>query len=118
MNWKILKSEEDFIIARQRLIELFKAENSLEEQGELALPVLLISDYDSKNYMSKKIDFLDVIDSKMEEQGLKAKDLEPLIRSKGHVSAVLSGKRKITLKMAKKLKEFSRLPAGLFLQHG
>lgn len=118
MNWKILKSEEDFINARQRLIELFEAENSLEEQGELALLVLLISDYDSKNYMFKRIDVLDVIDSKMEEQGLKAKDLEPLIGSKSHVSAVLSGKREITLKMAKKLKEFFNLPAELFLQHG
>jgi HTH-type transcriptional regulator/antitoxin HigA len=34
------------------------------------------------------------------------------------VSAVLSGKREITLKMAKKLKEFFSLPADLFLQHG
>jgi HTH-type transcriptional regulator/antitoxin HigA len=118
MNWKILKSEEDYILASQRLIELFEAENSTEEEDELALLVLLIADYDAKNYVFKEIDVLEVIKSKMEEQGLKAKDLEPLIGSKGHVSAVLSGKREITLKMAKKLKEFFSLPAELFLQHG
>ena len=41
----------------------------------------------------------------MEEMGMKAKDLEPLIGSKGHVSSVLSGRREITLKMAQKLKD-------------
>ena len=38
----------------------------------------------------------------MQEMGLKNKDLEPLIGTKGHVSAVLSGKREITLKMAQR----------------
>lgn len=42
----------------------------------------------------------------MEEKGLKAKDLEPIIGSNGHVSLVLSGKREVTLKMAKALRVF------------
>ena len=53
--------------------------------------------------------------AKMEEMGMKAKDLEPLIGSKGHVSSVLSGRREITLKMAQKLKDFFRIPAEVFL---
>jgi len=53
----------------------------------------------------------------MKEQGMKAKDLEPVIGSKGHVSAILSGKREITLKMAQKLKSYFSLPAEVFL-HG
>ena len=51
----------------------------------------------------------------MDEMGMKAKDLEPLIGSKGHVSSVLSGRREITLKMAQKLKDFFRIPAEVFL---
>jgi HTH-type transcriptional regulator/antitoxin HigA len=31
----------------------------------------------------------------MQEIGIKNKDLEPIIGSKGHVSAIMSGKRKI-----------------------
>jgi HTH-type transcriptional regulator/antitoxin HigA len=50
------------------------------------------------------------------ENGIKAKDLEPFIGSKGHVSAVLSGKREITLKMAQKLKSFLNIPAEVFFQ--
>ena len=49
--------------------------------------------------------------------GMKNKDLEPIIGSKGHVSAILSGKREITLKMAQKLKNFFGIPANVFL-HG
>jgi HTH-type transcriptional regulator/antitoxin HigA len=51
----------------------------------------------------------------MKERGVKAKDLEPIIGSKGHVSAVLSGKRDITLKMAQKLKNYFNIPPEVFL---
>ena len=51
----------------------------------------------------------------MEEMGSKAKDLESIIGSKGHVSAILSGKRKITLKIAQKLKNYFSIPAEVFL---
>ncbi len=47
--------------------------------------------------------------------GIKAKDLEPIIVSKGHVSSILSGKREITLKMAQKLKNYFSIPAEVFL---
>ncbi len=46
---------------------------------------------------------------------MKPKDLEPIIGSKGHVSSVLSGRRDLTLKTAKKLREFFSLPAELFM---
>ena len=46
---------------------------------------------------------------------MKAKDFEPLIGSKGHVSSVLANKREITLKMAQRLRVNLQLPSGLFL---
>ena len=62
-----------------------------------------------------QINALEVIKIKMQEMGLKNKDLEPLIGTKGHVSAVLSGKREITLKMAQRLKDYFQIPAEVFL---
>jgi HTH-type transcriptional regulator/antitoxin HigA len=53
----------------------------------------------------------------MQEMGMKNKDLEPIIGSKGHVSAILSGKREITLKMAQKLKNYFGIPAEVFLHN-
>ncbi|WP_299289370.1 hypothetical protein [uncultured Mucilaginibacter sp.] len=52
---------------------------------------------------------------KMEEKGLKAKDLESIIGTEGHVSLVLSDKRELTLKMAKALHSFLGIPSDVFL---
>jgi len=60
-------------------------------------------------------DPLEVIKLKLNEKGLKMKDLEPIIGSKGHVSSVLSGKKDLTLKMVKKLHEFLGIPAQVFV---
>ena len=62
-----------------------------------------------------ELDPLEVIKLKMEERGLKNKDLEPIIGSKGHVSSILSGRTEITLKMAQRLKDYFQLPAEVFL---
>ena len=51
----------------------------------------------------------------MDERGIKPKDLESIIGTKGHVSSILSGRKEITLKMAKKLKDYLHLPAEVFL---
>jgi HTH-type transcriptional regulator/antitoxin HigA len=115
MNWKVLKTEEDYNKASMRLMEIFHAEPNTPENDELDLLIVLIKDYDDKNYQLPELNALEVIRYKMQERGMKAKDLEPIIGSKGHVSAVLSGKREITLKMAQKLKEYFSIPADVFL---
>ena len=98
-----------------RLMEIFHAEANTTESDELELLMVLVKDYDDKHYPFPQIDVLEVIKYKMQEMGLKNKDLEPIIGSKGHVSAVLSGKREITLKMAQKLKNYFSIPAEIFL---
>ena len=115
MNWKVLKTEEDYNKASMRLMEIFHAEPNTPENDELDLLIVLIKDYDDKNYQLPELNALEVIRYKMQERGMKAKDLEPIIGSKGHVSAVLSGKREITLKMAQKLKDYFSIPADVFL---
>jgi HTH-type transcriptional regulator/antitoxin HigA len=115
MNWKVLKTEEDYNKASLRLMELFHSAPNTPEGDELELLLVLVKDYDDKHYELPELDALEVIKYKMEEMGLKAKDLEPIIGSKGHVSAILSGKREITLKMAQKLKNYFSIPAEVFL---
>lgn len=115
MNWKVLKTEEDYNTASLRLMELFHSIPNTPEGDELELLLVLVKDYDDKHYELPELDALEVIKYKMEEMGLKAKDLEPIIGSKGHVSAILSGKREITLKMAQKLKNYFSIPAEVFL---
>ena len=117
MNWKVLKTEDDYNKASIRLMEIFHAKPNTPESDELEMLMVLVKDYDDKHFQLPELDALEVIKYKMEEMGLKAKDLEPIIGSKGHVSAILSGKREITLKMAQKLKNYFSIPAEVFL-HG
>jgi len=116
MNWKVLKTENDYNRASIRMMEIFHSEPNTPESDELDLLIVLIRDYDDKHYQLPELDALEIIKYKMQEKGMKAKDLEPIIGSKGHISAILSGKREITLKMAQKLKNYFSIPAEVFLR--
>lgn len=76
-----------------------------------------MKDDDYRHYSIPEMDALEVIKIKLQETGMKNKDLEPIIGSKGHFSATLSGKREITLKMAVKLKNYFGIPAEAFLHN-
>ena len=115
MNWKVIRTETEHKKAVKRAMEIFHVEPGTPEDDELGVLLLLIKDYEDRTVKMPKIDILDVIKDKMEEQGLKNKDLEPIIGSNGHVSSILAGRREITLKMAKRLKDYFHLPAELFL---
>lgn len=115
ISWKVLKTEDDYNKASMRLMEIFHAEQNSPESDELDLLIVLVKDYDDKHYQLPELDALEVIKYKMQEMGIKVKDLELIIGSKGHVSAILSGKREITLKMAQKLKNYFGIPAEVFL---
>ena len=115
-NWKVLKTEVGFREALERTIEIFHAEPGTPEFEELELLLVLVKDYEDKHIVIPELDPIQVVKLKMEEKGLKAKDLEPIIGSKGHVSSVLSGKREITLKMARGLHTFLGIPSDIFIR--
>ncbi len=113
--WKVLKDELAYKDALNRTIELFDSEPGTKEFEELELLLVLVGDYEDKHIFIPELDPIEVVKLKMEEKGLKPKDLEPIIGSKSHVSLILSGKRDITLKMAKALRVFLRIPSDVFL---
>lgn len=115
MNWKVLKTEKDYNRATKRLMEIFHAKPNTSEDDELGVLILLIKDYDERHYPLPGVDVLEVIKEKMQEKGIRNKDLEPIIGSKSYVSSILSGRREITLKMAQRLKDYFHLPAEIFL---
>ncbi len=115
MKWKVIKTEAAYKKAAKRTMEIFQAKEATPEADELALLLVLIKDYEDKHIQIPAVDPIEVIKLKMEEQGMKPKDLELIIGTKGHVSSILSGRREITLKMARKLRDYFQLPAEVFL---
>lgn len=114
-NFKVIKTEAAYQKAIKRTIAIFHAEEGTPEADELAVLLVLVKDYEDKYIHLPEIDPIEVIKLKMVERGMKAKDLEPIIGTKGHVSSILSGRREITLKMAQRLREYFHLPAEIFL---
>ncbi len=117
MNWKVLKTEPEYQKAIARTLEIFHATEMTPEEDELALLLVLVKDYEDKHVHLPEINPIEAIKLKMEELGMKAKDLEPIVGSKGHVSSILSGRREITLRTAQKLKDYFHLPAEIFFKH-
>ena len=115
MKWNVLQTEQEYQKAIARTLAVIHAAEGSSEADELALLLLLVKDYENKHIHLPELDIIEVIKLKMRERGMKAKDLEPVIGSKGHVSSILSGRREITLKMAQKLKDYFQLPAEIFL---
>jgi len=114
-NWKVIKTEPEYKIALQRTIDLFEVEDNSKLSDELDLLLVLIKDYEDRHVKLPPVSPIEVIKLKMEEQGVKAKELVPIIGSKGHVSSILSGRRELTLNTAQKLKDYFKLPADIFL---
>ncbi len=76
---------------------------------------LLVHDYEEKEFPIDKPDPLVAIRFRMEQQGLAPKDLVPLLGSRSRVSEVLSGKRRLSLRMIRALVTGLHIPAGLLL---
>ncbi|MDZ4795987.1 MAG: hypothetical protein SGI83_17030 [Bacteroidota bacterium] len=118
MSWTVIKTEAQYQKAIKRTMAIFHADEKTPQADELALLLVLVKDYEDKHIQLPGLKPLDVIKLKMDELGLRPKDLEGIIGSKGHVSSVLSGRREITLKMAQKLRNYFHLPAEIFLPAG
>lgn len=77
-------------------------EGSPEEEF-LELVSILVEDYEAKHYPVEAPDPIEAIKLKMEEEGLKRKDLAPYFGSISRVSEVLNRKRPLTLEMIRKI---------------
>jgi len=115
-QWTILKTENDYNGAIERLDEIFDVDQHSELFAEAELLGLLISEYEDIHYPISSPEPLEAVKLKMSELGLKNKDLEPYIGSKGYVSSILSGKREMTLRIASILHEKLGIPADIFLK--
>lgn len=115
MTPKLIKTEADHAAALSRLEEIFEAELGTPEGDEAELLTALIELYEEKNFPIDRPVPLEAIRFRMEQQGLKPKDIVPYIGSASKVSEVLSGRRRLSLNMIRNLSEGLAIPAGVLL---
>lgn len=89
-------------------------EDSPEEQV-LELVSILVESYETQHYPIEAPNPIDAIKLKIEEKGLKRKDLAIYFGSSSRVSEVLNGKRQLTFEMAKKIRHGLGISAEVLL---
>ena len=106
-----IRSEEDYDKALAIVESLMDAEPGTERYDMLELWTTLIEAYEAKHHAIDLPDPVEAIRFRMEQEGLKQKDLvEILGGSKSRVSEILNYKRKLTVEMIRTLHKSLGIP--------
>ena len=109
-NVKPVRSEKDYEEALARIDALMDAVPDSPEFEELDVLVDLVELYESRHEPMGYPGPLAAIEFRMEQANLRPRDLMPFIGSRAKVSEVLSGKRAITMPMARALHKHLGIP--------
>ena len=115
MNIKLIKTEQDYQAALNRLEEIFDTPVGSPESDEADILGLLVDEYEKEHYPLEAPDPIEAIKIRMEELNLKQIDLIPEIGGKSRVSEILNRKRRLTIEMIRKLKKRLNLSAELLI---
>src|SRR5712692_6360227 len=116
MKPKVIKTEAEYQATLARIEAIFDAKPGTAKGDELELLLLLVETYEDRTYPIDLPDPIDALRFRMDQEGLKPKDLIPYIGSKSKVSEVLSGRRALSLTMIRKLVAGLHFPAEVALR--
>ncbi len=116
MNIRPIKSEKDYQLALERLELIFDAKKGTEKGDELEILSILIDNYESENFPIEMPDPIEAIKFRMEQLGMKQKDLAEVVGFKSRVSEILNKKRKLTLEMIRRISSSLHIPTDVLIQ--
>src|SRR5437763_6688795 len=118
MIMKGIKDQESYELALAEISNLMDSDPQpgTPDADRLELLILLVQDYETKNFPIEIPDPIEAIRFRMEQQNLSQRDLVPYIGSRSKVSEVLSGKRPLSLSMIRALHTKLGIPAKVILQ--
>lgn len=116
MKIKPIKNESDYQKAMQRLEVIFDSKKGTKEGDELEILSILIDKYENENFPIGFPDPIEAIKFRMEQMGLKQKDLAEVVGFKSRVSEILNKKRKLTLEMIRNINLKLKIPTEVLVQ--
>ncbi|APZ46745.1 transcriptional regulator [Polaribacter reichenbachii] len=116
MNIKPIKNETDYQNALERLEVIFDSKKGTKKGDELEILSILIDKYENETSPIGYPDPIEAIKFRMEQMGLKQKDLAEVVGFKSRVSEILNKKRKLTLEMIRKLSLKLNIPTEVLVQ--
>ncbi len=116
MNIKPIRNKKDYQQALDRLELIFDAKKGTEKGDELEILSILLYKYESENFPIGMPDPIEAIKFRMEQMGMKQKDLAEVVGFKSRVSEILNKKRKLTLEMIRKISSSLHIPTDVLVQ--
>jgi HTH-type transcriptional regulator/antitoxin HigA len=116
MNINLIKTENDYNQALERLGIIFDAKKGTNEGDELELLGILIDQYEKDHFPINLPDPIEAIKFRMEQMGYTQNDLAKIIGFKSRASEILSKKRKLSLEMIRQLHTSLNIPTEVLIQ--
>lgn len=111
MNIKPIKTKADYRTTLKEVESLMSAKANTADGERLDVLVTLLEAYEKKHFPLELPDPVEAIKFQMDQKGLTAKDLEPMIGRLNRVYEILNHKRPLTLKMIRNLHHGLGIPA-------
>ncbi|HAH24879.1 MAG TPA: transcriptional regulator [Prolixibacteraceae bacterium] len=116
MEYKVIKTKEEYNQALKRLEVIFDSEPGTDEGDELDLLSLLIDNYEKVYYPIDLPDPIEAIKFRMEQMNYKPKDLADVIGFRSRVTEILGRKRKLSLDMIRKINKKMHISTEVLIQ--
>jgi len=117
MEIKLIKTEDDYQKALERLDKIFHAKPGTKAAEELKILVMVIEKYEQEIEDDfPDPDPIEAIKFRMEQMGLEQKDLSRILGLKSRASEVLARKRPMSLSIIRKLSKVLDIPADILIQ--
>ncbi len=113
---KPIHTQKDYNAALARIDEIFDAKPGTAKGDELEILSLLVENYEDEHFPIDLPDPIEALRFRMEQLGLKQKDLVKTIGFKGRVSDILNKKRKLSLPMIRKISSSLNIPTSVLVK--
>jgi len=118
MEPRIIKTDDQYRQYLQVVEDLAANDPPLDspDGARLELIAKLVEDYERTRYPFARPDPVDAIIFRMEQQGLRQKDIAEMLGGKNRASEVLARKRPLTLSMIRALHKNLQIPSALLIR--
>jgi HTH-type transcriptional regulator/antitoxin HigA len=115
---KPIKTEDEYNDALARVYELMQTDivEGSASSDELEILSLLVKEYELIHYPVAYPNPLEAIKFRVEQMNLSENELSNILGNRSRKSEILSGKRKLSLSMIRKLTEILNIPAEVLIQ--
>lgn len=115
MDIRPIRTAADYNAALSRINKLMTAKTGTPQGDELDVLSTLVDAYEKAHFPIEPADPIEAIRFRMDQMGLKRKDLEPYIGSRHRVSEVLNRRRGLSLEMIRRLHDGLHIPLEVLI---